>query len=270
MVRGAAGCGVLSLRQTRLASGAAAPTRWSADAEPALELGDLAPADRQRLAAAEPDRVAVDAPFERVDVREAHEDAAVDPDELVRELVLEALQRLVDHVLAAKMAHRHVLLLRAEVPDLLDGDQPELVADSRRDMPARPGYRLPRQLVEERRADARRVRERRLEPLAADRFQQIAHGPGLECLDRVLIVRRREDHGRRDLEAAEMPRGLDAAHARHLDVEQHDLRLEPRRLLDRLGARCACARDAPALELADEPLEALARRRLVVDDQHFS
>src|SRR5690606_17273196 len=176
----------------------------------------------------------------------------------------------VDHVLAAKMAHRHVLLLRAEVPDLLDGDQPELVADSRRDMPARPGYRLPRQLVEERRADARRVRERSLVRPAADRFQQIAHGPGLECLDRVLIVRRREDHGRRDLEAAEMPRGLDAAHARHLDVEQHDLRLEPRRLLDRLGARCACARDAPALELADEPLEALARRRLVVDDQHFS
>src|SRR5690606_31352871 len=123
----------------------------SADAEAALQLRELAPADRQRLPRAQPQRIAVRAPFERGDVGEADEQAAVDADELVGELVLEALQRLVDHVLAAQMPHGHVLLLGPKVEDFLERDQAQLVANPGRDVPARGRAAVMREPVEERR-----------------------------------------------------------------------------------------------------------------------
>jgi hypothetical protein len=118
-----------------------------------------------------------------------------------------------------------------------------------------------------RRAEPRRLPKRLLEALAADGLQQIADGLRVERLERVLVVRSREHDRRRVLERAQMSRDLDARHARHADVEQHDGRFHLGDLRERIGAVRADVGDAATRQLLDEPLQALARRLLVVDDQ---
>ena len=65
-----------------------------------------------------------------------------------------------------------------------------------------------------------------------------------------------------------MARDLDARHAGHADVEQHDGRLQLADQRQRIGAVRAHARDRAARQLVDEPLQPLARRQLVVDDEN--
>ena len=73
------------------------------------------------------------------------------------------------------------------------------------------------------------------EPLFADRFQQIIHRSGFERLDGVL-VERGDDHDHGQVSAAQFPHHFEAAHDRHLEVEQHQVRLERGDLLQGLLA----------------------------------
>ena len=76
--------------------------------------------------------------------------------------------------------------------------------------------------------------ERRGEARVVDRFQQVVHRARLEGLDRVLVVSRDEHHdGQRLLR--QMRQHLEARHARHLDVEKHQVGL----VLDDRGERLA-------------------------------
>ena len=74
------------------------------------------------------------------------------------------------------------------------------------------------------------------------------------------------------LEPSEVARRLEAAHAGHLDIEQNDLRLGGRDELNRLEAVARLAHDlGPHIrgDVTEQLLQALARRRLVVDDENL-
>jgi hypothetical protein len=69
-----------------------------------------------------------------------------------------------------------------------------------------------------------------------------------------------------------MARHLQAAHSRHLDVEQHDLRLALRNELDRFHAVARFADHAGGhlgRDVAEQLLQPLAGRGLVVDDENL-
>jgi hypothetical protein len=67
-----------------------------------------------------------------------------------------------------------------------------------------------------------------------------------------------------------MPRGLDAAHTRHANVEQHNRRPDAVDELQGIVARGAHIRYSPTRQFADQTLQALACGRFVVHDQHGS
>ena len=68
--------------------------------------------------------------------------------------------------------------------------------------------------------------------------------------------------------APKMACRLDARHARHTDIQQHDSGIETAHEPERFEPRRAHACDAKAGQLADEPLQPLTCGQLVVDDQH--
>ena len=115
--------------------------------------------------------------------------------------------------------------------------------------------------------EARGVPDRLRELLLAHGLEQVADGLGLEGLDRVLVVGGREDHRGRILEHVEVARDLDAVHARHADVEQHDVGIELAHRPRAPPRRCPPRRRPRPRELLEQPAQPLARRRLVVDDE---
>ena len=64
-----------------------------------------------------------------------------------------------------------------------------------------------------------------------------------------------------------MASDLDAGHAGHADIEQHDGRLQLADQRQRIGAVRAHAGDGAARQLGYEPLQPFARRQFVVDDE---
>jgi len=65
-----------------------------------------------------------------------------------------------------------------------------------------------------------------------------AHFEGLES---VLVVGRHEDDGRGIVPLCQMTRHLDAVHVRHVDVEQHDVGIQPVDLLKSVDATAGLA-----------------------------
>jgi hypothetical protein len=67
---------------------------------------------------------------------------------------------------------------------------------------------------------------RRLQAILFHRFEQVVDGVGFEGFERVVGKRGSENDRRRFVELGDMPRRLDAVHARHADIEQHDIGLQ--------------------------------------------
>jgi hypothetical protein len=106
--------------------------------------------------------------------------------------------------------------------------------------------------------------ERFDEAAAAERLEQVVERPGLECRDRVPIVRRREDHRGLVRDARE---NLEPRQARHHDVEEDQVGLE---LVDRPhGVHAVADRgdESDPRNLAQQIAQPPARERLVVGDQ---
>ena len=86
----------------------------------------------------------------------------------------------------------------------------------------------------------------------------------------MLVVRGDEHHGRRVIEPGDMPRQLEAVHARHAYVEEQHLRAAPRQALERFHAVRRLARDdigQLTRNVLQEFFQALAGRGLVVGDE---
>ena len=107
--------------------------------------------------------------------------------------------------------------------------------------------------------------ERGGQPRAVHRLQQVIERRELEGIDRVLIERGAEDH--RGPRLAERRGDVEAAGAGHLDVEQHQIGRQLGDLLRRLHAVFRFADDFDVGMRAQQLLQPLARRLLVVDDQ---
>jgi hypothetical protein len=90
----------------------------------------------------------------------------------------------------------------------------------------------------------------------------------IECVDRVFVIRRREDDGRRFDKRVQLPRGFDAIHAGHAHVEQNDVGSQLNGELERVASVARFARNFHVGNFAEQAPQALPRRRLVVDDQH--
>ena len=82
-------------------------------------------------------------------------------------------------------------------------------------------------------------------------FQQIVHCVRLDGFQRMTVVGGGEDDRRRTQGSSQVPRHLYAVHARHANVQQHDVRY---RLLDeaqRVGAVIRLADHFARIELRD-------------------
>ncbi len=105
--------------------------------------------------------------------------------------------------------------------------------------------------------------ERQGEALLRDRFEQVVHRRNLEGPDGVLVVRRDEDHRGHAL----CPDGVDhreAIDARHLHVEQHEIRLPVLNQRDRLAPVSRRQHGLDARLMIEQQLHAVPRQRLVV------
>ena len=109
--------------------------------------------------------------------------------------------------------------------------------------------------------------ERERKAILRDRLEQIVDRGDLERPDRILVVRGHEDHRWHPL----CSNGLDdrkAVGSRHLHVEEHQVRLLLANEGDRLSS-VSRFRDGFDLRLtAEQPLQPLARERLVVHDEN--
>jgi hypothetical protein len=101
------------------------------------------------------------------------------------------------------------------------------------------------------------------------------HGPQLQAaqgdLGAFLRLRREEEHRRRAV-GHDAPQGLQAVHARHLDVERHHVRPEVEGLLPSVLAVHGRGHDLDVGRVAQHAREGLAHEGGVVDDQdadHF-
>ena len=157
---------------------------------------------------------------------------AVDlPEHLRVELVDQFLDRAPDQRLLLRRDDQRVLVVGLEVADLLDGDEPQVVALRRRD-PAQVLLRALRRLRPatfsrpSRLAGAPRdlllePRDRRREARRGERLHHVVDRALLESRDRVLVVG--GDEGDVAL-AARLLRDFEPGQAGHLDVEEQDVR----------------------------------------------
>ena len=103
------------------------------------------------------------------------------------------------------------------------------------------------------------------ESLGAERLQQVIERVNLEGPQGVLVVSRHEDHGRHPVRP-ERIRQLEPGHARHLDVEEEQIRRGVAEGRDGLRAIRVFAHHLDVLLLAEERQDARPRHRLIVDD----
>ena len=106
---------------------------------------------------------------------------------------------------------------------------------------ARRATAVERAIAARRRRRARARVERRVQPRAVDRLQQVVDRLQLERIDRVLVERRAEDD--RGPRPAKRRRHFESAAAGHLNVEQHQIGRELGDALDRLHAVFGLADD---------------------------
>ncbi len=102
----------------------------------------------------------------------------------------------------------------------------------------------------------------------AHRLDQVVDCRCLERRQRVLIVGGAEDHRGMLLKPGEMPGSLQAIHHRHGDVQQYHVRADRAGHFHRIAAVAGFAGDHAARHVSEHRHQALARQRLVVDDQH--
>ncbi|MNM28565.1 hypothetical protein D3C81_390810 [compost metagenome] len=105
--------------------------------------------------------------------------------------------------------------------------------------------------------------QRLLEALLAERFQQVIERMAFEGLQGVLVVGRDEDQARL---CAYQFRHFEAVQARHLDVEEHQLRLQFRDGLDGLEAVGAFGHDLDIVVARQIFAQHAARQQFIVDD----
>jgi len=109
--------------------------------------------------------------------------------------------------------------------------------------------------------------ERGLETTGHDRLHQIVEGVDLERLQRVAVVGGDEDdawpaRGRHAFEHFE------PVHVGHAHVEQDEVRLVLEHRCDRRAPARRLAHHLETIDLGEAQAESVARRPLVVDDEH--
>jgi hypothetical protein len=110
--------------------------------------------------------------------------------------------------------------------------------------------------------------EREREALLSDRLQQVVHCRNLERTDRVFVVCRDENHGRHPVCPNSVNDG-EAVNARHLDVEQDEVRLRVANGGDRFAAIPSLRDRLDAGVPAEEQLQPVTRQRLVVHHENL-
>src|SRR5262249_51774732 len=110
--------------------------------------------------------------------------------------------------------------------------------------------------------------ERRLQPLPPHGLQEVVHGAYIERVDRMLLVCRHEDHKRRSLRP-KIAHGGQSSHLRHMQIEEYDIRLVAKNLVESFGAGGRFPENLDVGELLQRFAQNLACDRLVVDDQRL-
>src|SRR6266581_8456290 len=199
-----------------------------------------------------------------------HQAIAMDPHEHAGEFLLELRKRLLDQVLAGAGPYRDVFELGSEVNHVRDADESHAPALGN-------AQEAPRGRIDALKHAARQpcavcgLLQSGEEPHRANRLGQVVHGVDLERLDRVTIVRGDENHGGRPLQNLQVPCKFDAAHFRHVDVDQDDLRFRRGDDLQALHAVRRFARNGMrqlSAAVLQKLAQAVAGRFLVVDDDH--
>ncbi len=99
-----------------------------------------------------------------------------------------------------------------------------------------------------------------------DRLEEVVHRIDLERLDRMLVVGGDEDHAGRLGEREHAARNLEAGQAGHLDVEEHEVRIDTIEGGERLESIAGLCHDFNLAELSELVTQLLPGELLVVDD----
>jgi len=185
------------------------------------------------------------------------------------QLALKFLQGLADQRLLSGRHHLGVLGIGLKINHFIDRDHDGVLADGGVDpaqVPARCGGlgQFPQQDVEIGRHRAQAL----LQPVdgqsqssTLERLQDVIHRTGLECGDRVHVVRGHE----RDVAAAlNLLRNVQARQQRHLDVEEQDVGSVPLDQIQRFDTGASFADDTQCRpELAQVLTQLVAQQRFV-------
>lgn len=100
-------------------------------------------------------------------------------------------------------------------------------------------------------------------------FEQVPTGTRAQGPDRCgfVAVHRQHENGRARDEVGDLTGGFDPVDAGHLDIHQHDVRLEEHGLPDRLVPRGRFSDDVEAIKLAQDQGEPVPDDGVVVSDQ---
>ena len=194
----------------------------------------------------------------------------MDADEDAGKLLFDAGQRILDQELPVAAVHGDVFLIGAQEHHLADRHQLDATALAG----AEEAPRLGVQLIEHGPSLTHGVaglRQRRRKASGTHRFQQVVDGVDFESLQREGVVRGDEDDGRRSLQQLRVARELQPAHARHVDIDQHDVRRQPRQGIQRLQPVARFADQVVrhlGTAVAQQLLQTFARQGLVVHDEH--
>jgi len=165
---------------------------------------------------------------------------------------------LIDDVPASAGDCERELVLCDEMRDAGDVDERRAVADTRGDALTFPGGCQPRRQLPRQRSNVRARPfagaldpiERAREPIHFDRLQEVVDGVGVERVERVRIVCRRENHERRPLQLLEQ---LESGQPRHLHVEEQHVDRARAQKRERLFRVHGAADDLDPARLVEQP-----------------
>lgn len=175
---------------------------------------------------------------------------------MLRETLLKQDQRILDQRLTLIEMHNCVFVLGDQCADIANRYGQDTIAQAC----LQTGF-----------ATARLTggtRQRFVQPLRAYRLDQVIDGRHLEGLDGIALESRNEDDCRRVVQATQPSRDANTIDRRHLDVEQHYVRLDPPAKINGVGRIAALSTQFRLRVGLDQPRQPSQSGQFVVNDHY--
>ena len=187
----------------------------------------------------------------------------MDAQEALAKFFFERAQGVFDQQLPAAMTDPHIATVGLEILHVRQWHQTQGARHQRREMAARVARHA---LACAGCGPLGSATERRLQALKPHRLQQVIDRLGVESGQRVNVKRSGKDHRRRHGELREVTRDFQPVHARHLNIQQHDVHRRVLQQLERCQPGPRFYRDDAGQQFVHQTAQPRSRQRLIVND----